>query len=344
MAADDRVYLIGQGVNSPWYVGTSTEGIYDKYGPDRVIDTPVSENGVTGAAVGSAMVGMRPVVVHPRMDFMLLAVEQIIGQAANWHYMFDGQVSVPITIRAIINRGGEQAAQHSHALQAMFAHIPGLKVVMPATAQDAKGLLIGSIRDPNPVMFIEDRWLYESDGEVPEEPFEVPLGKAAVHRRGSDVTVVAASYMVLEALQAADTLAKEGLEIEVVDLRTVRPIDEETILRSISKTHRLVVADSGWSMCGISAEVCAIAASRGFHDLSAPIQRVTLPACPAPMCRVHEEAYFPRAADICKAITAVMRNARTCELSACNDDHNKLSGSPPTPDRTIFQLADSTTT
>ena len=306
MSADPRVYLIGQGVNSPWYVGSSTKGLFDKFGPERVIDTPVSENGVTGAAIGSAMAGMRPVVIHPRMDFMLLAVEQIVGQAANWLYMFDGKVAVPVTIRPIINRGGEQAAQHSQALHAMYAHIPGLKVVMPATARDAKGLLIAAIRDPNPVIFIDDRWLYGVCDEVPEEPFAEEIGKAKVLRPGKDVSVVAVSYMVQEALAAAEQMAQEGVSVEVVDVRTVRPLDEQAIVETVSRTHRLVVADSGWSMCGISAEIVAVAACRALGELQAPPERVTLPACPAPMCQPQEQAYFPRSKDIVKAIQSVL--------------------------------------
>lgn len=313
MEADPSVYLIGQGVNSPWYVGNSTKGIFDRFGPDRVIDTPVSENGVTGAAIGSAMCGMRPIVIHPRMDFALLALEQIVSQAANWAYMFDGQVSVPVCIRPIINRGGEQAAQHSQALHALFAHIPGLKVVMPATARDAKGLFIASIRDPNPVIFIDDRWLYGVEGEVPEEPFVEALGVAKVLRPGKDVTIVGVSWMLEKALEAAEALARDGIEAEVIDLRTIRPIDEATILASLSKTHGLVVADSGWGMCGVSAEVAAIASGPGFPWLGAAVERVTLPPYPAPMCKPQEAAYYPGAADVAEAahrVVAALRSSR----------------------------------
>lgn len=305
MEADPAVYLIGQGVNSPWYVGNSTRGIFERFGKERVIDTPVAENGVTGIAIGSALCGMRPVVIHPRMDFCLLAVEQIISQAANWAYMFDGQVSVPICIRPIINRGGEQAAQHSQAFHAMYAHIPGLKVVMPATPRDAKGLFIAAIRDPNPVVFIDDRWLYTVEGAVPEEPFAEELGVARVLREGRDASVVAVSYLVQEALVAAGKLEEEGISVEVLDVRTLRPLDEGAILDSISKTGRLVVADSAWSWCGISAEIAALAAGPGFGLLKAPVERVTLPPCPAPMCKPHEEAYYPRWPQIAQAVQRV---------------------------------------
>ncbi|MCY3022087.1 MAG: pyruvate dehydrogenase complex E1 component subunit beta [Planctomycetota bacterium] len=305
MERDPAVYLIGQGVNSPWYVGNSTKGILERFGPERVIDTPVAENAETGIAIGSAMCGMKPVVIHPRMDFCLLALEQIVSQAANWSYMFDGQVSVPVCIRPIINRGGEQAAQHSQALHAHYAHIPGLKVVMPATARDAKGLLIAAIRDPNPVVFIDDRWLYAVEGDVPEEPFAEEIGVAKVLREGKDLSIVAVSYLVQESLKAADQLAAQGISAEVLDVRTVRPLDERTILESLARTGRMVVADSGWSMCGVSAEIAALAAGPGFGYLRAPVERVTLPPCPAPMCKPHEEAYFPRARHVVAAALRV---------------------------------------
>ena len=193
---DPRVFVIGQGLWSPWYAGSSLQDLDKDFGKDRIIDSPVSENATTGAAVGAAIAGMRPIVFHPRMDFMLLAVDPIVNQAANWSYLFAGQVNVPLVIRAVINRGGEQGAQHSQALQAMFAHIPGLKVVMPSTPYDAKGLLLAASNDGNPVMYIDDRWLYEEEGEVPEEMYFSPIGKAAIRKEGRDVTIVAISYMV----------------------------------------------------------------------------------------------------------------------------------------------------
>ncbi|GAG44969.1 unnamed protein product, partial [marine sediment metagenome] len=204
MGQDKSAFLIGQGVKSPWYVGNTARGLLERFGSERVIDTPVSENAVTGSAVGAALVGMRPVVVHPRVDFMMYALDPIINEAANWHYMFGGKLSVPVVIWGIINRGGEQAAQHSQALHALFAHIPGLKVVMPSTPYDAKGLMIAAIRDDNPVVYLDDRWSYEIEGEVPEEIYEVPIGKAVIRKEGEDVTLVAASYMVHNALHAAE--------------------------------------------------------------------------------------------------------------------------------------------
>jgi len=238
---DEKAFLIGQGVTSPWYVGTTTVGLIDRF-PERVIDTPVSENGITGAAVGAALAGMHPILVHPRMDFMYYAMDQIANHAANWYYTFGGQLSVPITIWGIINRGGEQAAQHSQALQAIFTHIPGLKVVMPSTPYDAKGLLVASIEDDNPVVYIDDRWLYKISGEVPEEIYSVTIGKGIVRREGEDVTIVATSYMVHEAMKAAESLEKEGIDAEVVDLRSLKPLDENLAFNHVKETGGLLIA------------------------------------------------------------------------------------------------------
>ena len=303
---DMRVFLIGQGVTSPWYVGNTTVGLIDRFGPERVIDTPVSENGITGAAVGAALTGMRPVVAHPRMDFMYYAMDPIANHAANWHYMFGGAVSVPITIWGIINRGGEQAAQHSQALQAVFMHIPGLKVVMPSTPYDAKGLLVASIEDDNPVVYIDDRWLYNYEGAVPEEIYTVPIGKGIVRRRGGDVTVVATSYMVHEAMNAAENLEKEGIDVEVVDLRSLKPLDENLVFDSVKKTGRLVIADGGWKTCGVGAEISARVADSVFKYLKAPIIRISLPDTPAPASSVLEKAYYPTSDDIISSVKDII--------------------------------------
>ena len=303
---DERVFLIGQGVTSPWYVGTTTVGLIERF-HERVIDTPVSENGVTGAAVGAALAGMRPILVHPRMDFMYYAMDQIANHAANWYYMFGGQLSVPITIWGIINRGGEQAAQHSQALQAMFTHIPGLKVVMPSTPYDAKGLLIASIEDDNPVVYIDERWLYEFVGEVPEEIYSVPIGKGIVRKEGKDVTVVATSYMVHETMKAAESLEREGIDIEVIDLRSLKPLDENLLFESVRKTGRLIIADGGWKTCGVGAEISArIAESSIFKQLKAPIIRVSLPDTPAPASSALEKVYYKKAEDIVSSVKKIV--------------------------------------
>lgn len=293
MDVDPSVFLIGQGVKSPWYVGNTTQGLLSKFGADRVIDTPVSENAITGAAIGAAIAGMRPIVVHPRLDFMLYGLDPIINEAANWHYMFGGKSCVPAVIWGIINRGGEQAAQHSQAFHNMFAHVPGLKVVMPATPSDAKGLLIAAIRDNNPVVYIDDRWLYDLEDNVPMDIYEVPIGKGIVRREGKDATVIALSYMVREALKAAEILYKNGIDIEVIDLRSVKPFDVDLIVTSVRKTGRAVVADVGWTSFGLSAEVAALIYEKVFDCLRAPVERVALPDCPAPASADLEKAYYP---------------------------------------------------
>jgi len=257
--------------------------------------------------VGAAIAGMRPVVVHPRMDFMFYAFDPIVNEAANWYYMNGGKASVPVVFWGIINRGGEQAAQHSQALHATFAHIPGLKVVMPSTPHDAKGLMIAAIKDPNPVVFIDDRLLYRVEDIVPEEIYEVEIGKGVIRREGKDVTLVAVSFMAHESVQAAEELAKQGIDVEVIDLRSVKPIDAPLIVKSVMKTGRLVVADGGWKSFGLSAEVAAIASEQAFSFLKAPVKRVALPDCPAPASSVLEKAYYKGSRDIIEAVKQVMK-------------------------------------
>ena len=305
MERDNRVFLIGQGCTSPWYVGSTCQGLIEKFGPERVIDTPVSENGITGVAVGAAIAGMKPIVVHPRMDFMLYATDPIINEAANWHYMFGGRLSVPMVIWAIINRGGEQAAQHSQALQAIFTHIPGLKVVMPSNPYDAKGLLISALKDENPVLYIDDRWLYKLKGDVPEEIYTVPIGKGQIIKKGKEVTIVANSYIVWEATQAVKGLVKEGIDAELIDLRSLKPLDTELLFASVKKTGRLVVVDGGWKTSGVAAEVSALICENIFKYLKAPIIRITLPDTPAPASFALEQLYYPRAKDISEVVKKI---------------------------------------
>jgi pyruvate dehydrogenase E1 component beta subunit len=299
--------LIGQGLTSPWYVGKSAVGLPDKYGKERVIDCQISESSTTGIAIGAALSGIKPIILHPRMDFFLLAADPIINQAANWSYMTGGNVNCPVVVRAIVNRGGEQAAQHSQNLSTTFMHIPGLKVVMPYTAYDAKGLLIASVLDGNPVIYIDDRWLYSMEDEVPEDMYTVPIGKGIVRKEGTDVSIITISYMVKESLDAAEELAKEGISAEVIDLRSLKPLDREIILDSIKKTKRLVIAEGVWKTAGWGAEVIAtIAESPHFNDLKAPVIRVSLPDTPAPCSVSLENVYYKTSADIVKAIRSVM--------------------------------------
>lgn len=301
MAKDDHVFVIGQGVTSPWYVGNTCNGLIDKFGPERVVDTPVSENAMTGVGSGAAMVGLKPIVVHPRMDFMYLAFDQIINQAANWSYMFGGEVNVPLVVRGIINRGGEQGAQHSQAIHSLFAHIPGLKVILPSTPYDAKGLLVAAIEDKNPVIYIDDRWLYEKEGEVPEELYSVPIGKGKVIKEGKDVTIVTVSYLVPEALESAEEL--KDISVEVIDLRSIKPLDKELILKSVEKTKKLVIADPGWFFGGIAGEICKMV----LKEHKIPFETVSLPDAPAPASKKLEKIYYPNKNNIIEAVKKLCR-------------------------------------
>ncbi|TAN42100.1 MAG: alpha-ketoacid dehydrogenase subunit beta [Nitrospirae bacterium] len=302
---DPNVFLIGEGIDDPGGVFGTTVGLKEKFGKDRVMDSPIAENGMTGIAMGAAITGMRPVFIHMRVDFLPMCMDQIINHAAKWSYMTGGRVKVPLTIRAVIGRGWGSAAQHSQSLQALFAHIPGLRVLMPASPYDAKGLLLGSIAGNTPTIIIEHRWLYDQKEGVPEEPYVIHPGKGLVRREGSDVTIVACSYMVYESLRAADELAKEGIRAEVIDLRSLLPLDEDLIIGSIEKTGRLVVADTGWKACGISAEVAAVAAERAIGSLKAPVRRICLPFAPTPACHSLEQAYYPTHTDIVSAVKGI---------------------------------------
>ena len=308
---NERVLLIGQGVTSPWYVGASTKGLFDRFGPDRVIDTPVSENAITGAAVGAALAGMRPIVVHPRMDFMYYALDQICNHAANWRQMFGGDAAVPVVFWGIINRGGEQAAQHSQALHALFAHIPGLKVVLPSTPHDVKGLLRAAVEDDNPVVFVDERWLYGERGEVPAESYSVPIGEAIVRRSGTDVTITATSWMTVLALKAATQLSAQGIQAEVIDLRSLSPLDEECVLASVRKTGRFLALDGGWRSYGASAELCARVAENAFAALRAPVSRIALPDLTAPASKTLEACYYPDVERVVHAAQTLVESTTT---------------------------------
>lgn len=290
-----EVFVIGQGLWSPWYVGNSMTDLDKKFGAHRVIDTPVSESACTGAAIGAALAGMKPIVVHPRMDFMLYAMDAVVNQAAKWSHMVGGQAGPGLTIRTIINRGGEQGAQHSQALHAWFAHVPGLRVVMPATVADARDLLIASVLCQDPVIFIDDRWLYDLEEELPPV-VELSLASERPQclRAGQDLTIVASGFSTRLAMQAAEQLQFQGVFAEVIDLRILNPFSPESIVASVSKTGRLLVLDGGWSPCGMAAEVIASVIERVSPATlkKSPI-RVTLPFSPAPTSRVLEKAYYP---------------------------------------------------
>jgi acetoin:2,6-dichlorophenolindophenol oxidoreductase subunit beta len=310
MRSDPSVILIGQGVKSPWYVGNTCTDLVSEFGEDRVIDTPVSENAMTGAAVGAALAGMKAIVVHPRVDFVLYAFDPIVNQAANWHYMSGGNASAPAVFWLIVNRGGEQAAQHSQALHALFSHIPGLKVVAPSTPADAKGLLIAAVNDPDPVIYIDDRWLYAQEEEVDETMTAFPLGKAVIRRSGSQISLISSSYTSLLCRRAAESLASEGIDAEVVDLLTLKPYDKECVLQSVSKTGRAVIVDGGWRSFGYAAEISAYITENLFGTLHAAVQRVCLPDAPAPASRTLEEAYYITEEKIIQSVKSIINHKR----------------------------------
>jgi len=306
MALDPAVFVMGQGVDDPSGMFGTTLNLHKKHGRERVFDTPLSENGLTGIAVGAAIGGMRPVYFHNRPDFLLLTMDQLVNHASKWSYMFGGVVNVPLVVWACTGRGWGSAAQHSQALQGLFMHIPGLKLVMPSTCYDAKGLMFSAIADNNPVIILEHRFNFKHKGYVPEHAYRVPLGKGVVRRTGRDVTIVAVSYMATEAFKAADKLSKEGIEAEVIDPRTLRPLDEELILSSLAKTGRLLITDSGWKTGGITAEIAAMVAEKGFHFLKAPVRRVTCPDLPTPAGYTLEKVFYPDEAHIVAAISELL--------------------------------------
>ena len=312
MKTDDSIFIMGEGADDLTGIFGTTLPAAKKF-PERVMDMPLSEALITGAGTGAAMAGMRPVMVHARNDFLYLAMDQIANHAAIWSEMHGGGVKIPWVIRAIVGRGWGNAAQHSQRLQAIFAHIPGLKVVMPATPYRAKGLLISAIKDDSPVMFIEHRSLFDLEGPVPQESYSLPLGKGNIFRRGKDLTFVAFSFMVAEAGKAAVVLREEGIEAEIVDVSSVKPLDKELILESVKKTGRAVVLDTGWKSFGVSAEISAMINEELFHVLKSPIRRIALPDSPTPCSPILEKAYYPSAADIVNASLDFLGRARLPE-------------------------------
>lgn len=298
LTARPEVYLMGEGVADPGGIFGTTKGLVDEFGTDRVIEMPVAENGLTGIAIGSALMGQRPVMTHQRVDFALLCLEQLFNTAAKSHYVTGGAHRVPLTVRMIIGRGWGQGPQHSQSLEALFAYIPGLKVVMPSTPYEFKGMLHAAIDDDNPVMFLEHRWLHYVNGVVPEGRYTAALDGPKVVKPGKDVTVVATSYMVLEALRAAEALEHVGCSVEVIDLRVLRPLKVEKILESVRKTGRLIVCDTGWRQFGIGAEIVASVTEQAFDVLEKPPVRLGLPDHPTPSSLSLATTYYPDSKDI----------------------------------------------
>ncbi len=308
MEADSRVFLFGEDVGVYGGAFGVSGDLVHRFGKERVIDTPISELGIAGAAVGAAITGMRPVVEIQFSDFVTLAMEQLVNQAAKIRFMFGGKASVPMVVRLPGGSGTGAAAQHSQSLEAWFAHVPGLKVLQPSTPHDAKGMLLAAIDDPNPVMIFEHKLLYKTKGHVPAEPYRVPIGKAAIRREGTDITIVGSSIMALKAQAAAARLADEGVSAEVIDLRSIRPIDFTTIAESVRKTHRLLVVYEGVKTMGIGAEISAmIAESEVFDFLDAPIVRLGGVDAPIPYNPVLEKAAVPQEDDIFAAALNLLR-------------------------------------
>jgi pyruvate dehydrogenase E1 component beta subunit len=294
MRRDPRVFVIGEEVGLYDGAYKVTQGLLKEFGPRRVVDTPICESGFTGVGIGAAMTGLRPVVEMMTFNFSLVAIDQIVNTAAKLHYMSGGQFNLPMVIRGPGGPAAQLAAQHSQSMEAYYYHVPGLKVVRPSTPMDAKGLLKSSIRDENPVIFIESETLYHIKGEVPEDPdFLIPLGQALVRREGTDVTVVAYMGMMYRALEAAEELAKDGISVELVDPRTLRPMDTETIIGSVRKTHRAVVVEAGAGFAGMGSEIAAFITEHAFDDLDAPVERVTGANAPMPYARNLEKLKTP---------------------------------------------------
>ncbi len=324
---DDKVICYGLGVDDPKRIFGTTEGLQEKFGKHRVFDMPTAENAMTGIAVGASLAGIRPVMVHQRLDFFLLAMDQLVNSAAKWHYTFNGKSSVPITIRLILGRGWGQGPTHSQNLQAWFAHIPGLKVVMPAFPEDAKGLLLSSIFDDNPVVFLEHRWLHNMSGTVQSGDYRVPLGKARLVREGSDITIVSMSYMTIEGIHAVDKLSNLNINCELIDLRTVSPIDWDAIYASVRKTGRMLVLDTGAETGSIAGEIIAKVCKECWDDLKFYPDRIAMPDCPEPTSYGLTKHFYPTADTISIRICEILgRDISIDKLITVQKEHHDVPG------------------
>ncbi len=306
MEIDKSVICYGLGVDDPKGVFGTTLGLKDRFGSYRVFDMPTSENAMTGIAIGASLNGIRPVMTHQRLDFFLLAMDQLVNNAAKWRYMFGGQAFVPITIRLIIGRGWGQGPTHSQNLHAWFAHIPGLKVVMPANPEDAKGLLLSSIFDDNPVLFLEHRWLYNQEAIVPKNDYRVPIGEAKKIKTGNDISIVSISYMTIEALHAVSVLEEQGVSCDLIDLRSIKPIDWDMIINSVKKTGRLLVLDTATATGSIAGEIIARVCTDCFGNMKQAPQRITLPDFPTPTSPSLTKSFYKRAENIVETVGSML--------------------------------------
>ena len=306
MERDPSVFIYGLGVPDHKRIFGSTDGLLERFGSQRCFDTPLSEDAMTGFGLGAAINGLRPIHVHIRVDFLLLAMNQLANMVSAYRYLSRGNLRIPMVIRAIIGRGWGQGHQHSKSMFSTFAHIPGLKVVLPTTPADAKGLLMSAIRDDDPVIFFEHRWLYWQTNEVPEEPFTIPIGEANVLRKGEDITVVATSWMNVEAMKAAEILVRRGISLEIVDPRTIAPFNDEMIIASVNKTGRCIIADNDWVDYGFSAEAAARVYEKCFGRLKSPIARLGFAFTPCPTVRHLENTFYPNAINIIRMVEQML--------------------------------------
>lgn len=306
MELDQHVFLMGQGINDKVGMFGGTTDLYKKFGENRVFDTPLAETGLTGVAVGAAISGLRPVYCHNRPDFLMLSMDQIVNHATKYNYMSGGECPVPLVIWAVTGQGWGSAAQHSQALHGLFMHIPGLKIVMPTTPYDAKGLMLQAIADNNPILFLDHRSVYNQHGNVPKKMYKIPFGKGVIRRAGNDITILGISAMLIETLKAAEELEKANISVEVIDLRTIKPYDIDIILDSVKKTRHLIIADTGWKTGGVAAEIATVVYEKAFKDLKAPIERITLPDLPTPAAYTLENAYYKTRKDIVEAANRLL--------------------------------------
>jgi pyruvate/2-oxoglutarate/acetoin dehydrogenase E1 component len=308
MARDERVFLMGEDVGKYGGCYAVSKGLLEEFGPERIRDTPLSESGFTGAGIGAAMGGMRPIVEIMTVNFSLLALDQIVNTAAPYLHMSGGQFNVPLVIRMATGAGKQLGAQHSHSLEGWYAHIPGLKILTPATMEDARGMLWTALEDPDPVLIFEYAGFYNREGEIADDAGPVDIERAAVRRPGSDVSIYAYGGTLFKALDAAEELASEGIDAEVVDLRVLRPLDDETILGSVTKTHRAVIVDEGWRSGGVSAEIATRIMESAFYELDAPVQRVCSKEVPIPYAKRMEDASIPQVPEIVEAARATVKH------------------------------------
>ncbi len=315
MAIDKSVYLMGLGVPDPKGIFGTTIGLQKKYSEKRVFDMPISENAMTGVCIGSAIRGMRPIITHQRADFFFLAFDQLINNASKWHYMFSNQMNVPMVVRLIVGQGWGQGPQHSQSIHSMLAHIPGLKIVMPSNPYDAKGLLVSAVKDNNPVIFIEHRWLHNIEGFVPEDIYEIEIGKAKKISNGNDLTIISLSNMTFEAWKAVSCLEKENISVDLIDIRSVKPLDKDMILDSVKKTGKVIIIDPDWKTLGFSSEIMAIICEEAFSFLKKPPVRITYPDRFVPTSWTLSNFYYPTHKEIeIKALELMDKNSFAVEL------------------------------